>query len=146
MVEASKNTGSDRTLPGGNLEEERLRLARMLVEALSPESREALLRTLSPNPVDRIEEVSTPTGVLSRILRLVPTGSEVTAASLRRKVADFGVEAEPKEVYNSIGYLARAGALRRVGYGRYVVNGVEFSTSDNFGGEPDRLEDLSDDG
>lgn len=145
MPNAVDRAIADRLQPGGPLEEERLRLVRSLVEGLSPESRELLVRELARNPYIIAAE-STPTGVLSRILRLVPKGSEVTAAALKTAVADEGIAAEPKEIYNSIAYLARTGALIRVGYGRYVVNGVEISTSDNLGGEPTRLEDLSDDG
>jgi hypothetical protein len=119
---------------------ERMRLIRVLIDGLPREARAQLVRELSVDTID----ARGPTDVITRILRLVPNGQTVTAAELRKVVAERGVEAEPKEVYNAIGYLARSGRLKRTGYGRYTVYGVEIGTSDDLGGERDRLEDLSD--
>lgn len=123
-----------------------LRLVRMLVDELPPEVRAEFLRQIAA-------EVSSPdlargdsaTETIAKIISLARPGSEVTAATARKAVADRGVEAEPKHVYNALTYLKRAGKLKRVGYGRYVVEGVEFSTSDDYGGERARDEDLRDD-
>jgi hypothetical protein len=116
-----------------------LRLVRMLIDSLPAEAKAELAHELVQQQADR------PTGTIAKIIRMAPPGSEITAASLRKAVADHGIEAEPKEIYNSITYLARAGKLRRVGYGRYVVDGVEIKTSEDLGGEKARDEDLADD-
>lgn len=126
-----------------DLEEQKVRLVRTLLDSLASETRAALLQEFAADST--LPGTITPTGVLATVLRLFPSGQTVTAAELRQQVEDRGIEAQPKEIYNAIGYLSRTGALRRTGYGRYMVNGMEISTSDNLGGERDRHEDLSDD-
>ncbi|PBB69014.1 hypothetical protein CK228_07120 [Mesorhizobium sp. WSM4312] len=82
--------------------------------------------------------------VLSSVVSLMKRREEFTVAEVRQHV-EHRVGAAPKEVYNALGYLTRKGRLKRIGYGRYVVDGVGLSTSDDLGGEMDRHEDLSDD-
>lgn len=79
--------------------------------------------------------------VLSEVVRLLPQRKEWSVAELKNRVDERGVSATSKEVYNAVGYLARKGRVRRVGYGRYMVDGVQFETSDDFGGETTRHED-----
>lgn len=140
MVNEPRIFSVDGPLSEQSLENEKLRLIRVLVDALTPTSRAQLARELS-----KYAENLSPTGVLAEVIRLFPLGNEVTAAELRQKLAEQGVNAAPKEVYNSISYLSKIGALRRLGYGRYTVHGMQISTSDDLGGERDRHEDLSDD-
>ncbi|WP_127070730.1 hypothetical protein [Pelagibacterium lentulum] len=126
------------------LAEEKVRLVRVLIDALPPQRRDDLIRELTRSLFSDVG-ASTPTEALSNVLKFAPRGQVVTAADLRKGVVEQGIEAEPKEIYNSISYLIRTGALTRLGYGRYKVHGMEISTSDDFGGEQDRHEDLSDD-
>jgi hypothetical protein len=42
-----------------------------------------------------------------------------TVREIREVVADKGVKAEAREVFNAIGYLARRGRVQQIGYGRY---------------------------
>lgn len=123
-------------------DEQTMQAVRLLVGSLSAEKRAILARELAQSELDHEPG---PSGVLATIIKFLPRGQTVTAADLRREIADRGVEAEPKEVYNAIGYLARTGKLVRVGYGRYLVNGIEITTPDNLGGEFARNEDVSDD-
>jgi predicted transcriptional regulator of viral defense system len=60
---------------------------------------------------------------------------------LKARIKEQGIEAKPKEVYNAVGYLAKRGHIRRVGYGRYIVDGIEVVTADDLGGAPSRHED-----
>lgn len=119
-----------------------MQAVRLLVAGLSPEKRAALAQELAQS---ELAHEPGPSGVLATIIKFLPRGQTVTAADLRREVVGRGVEAEPKEIYNAIGYLARTGKLARVGYGRYLVNGIEITTPDNLGGEFARNEDVSDD-
>jgi hypothetical protein len=119
-----------------------LRLARMLIDSLPEQMRAELVRELAN--VELRKDASA-TGVVAKIIQMVRPGSEVTASSLRKAVADQGVEAAPKEVYNAITYLKRSGKLKRLGYGRYLVHGLGIDTSEDLGGERDRHEDVSDD-
>lgn len=138
MVYEQRPFSAGRPASEDTLEAEKLRLIWVLIDALAPSSRADLAQQLSKYA----ESTASPTEALAKVIQLFPF-QEVTASELRQKLAEQGVSAQPKEVYNSIGYLAKTGALRRLGYGRYAVNGVQISTSDDFGGERDRHEDLS---
>jgi hypothetical protein len=111
----------------------------MLVSTLSREEQNRLLTDLvesvRPIPAPRAGEV------LGAIVKLLPRQRDWMVDDIRKRVAGTGVGASPKEIYNAIGYLARKGHVRRVGYGRYVVEGVEVQTSDDFGGATARHED-----
>jgi hypothetical protein len=125
------------------LEEQKVLLIRTLLHSLSAETRAALLKEFAAEAADTS---GSPTGVLATVIRLFPPNHPVTVAELRRAVEDHGLDAEPKEIYNAISYLSRTGALKRTGYGRYrTSDGMEISTTDDFGGELHRYEGLSDD-
>jgi hypothetical protein len=79
--------------------------------------------------------------VLSAIVRLLPARRDWTVEDLKRGIDEQSVEATPKEVYNALGYLTRKGQIRRVGYGRYVVDGAELTTLDDLGLPSTRHED-----
>lgn len=72
--------------------------------------------------------------VLEAIVKLLPRKPTWTVGDIKQEVSAKGVSASPKEVYNAVGYLTRMGHMRRVGYGRYVVDGMEVVTSDDLGG------------
>ncbi|SRR5260221_10055802 len=120
--------------------EQTLALIRTLVGSLPQQDQARLLREIA----EKIRPMSAPRAgeVLGTIAQLLPLQRAWSVAELKERVDKEGVSASPKEVYNAIGYLARTGRVRRVGYGRYVVDGVEFATSDDFGGETARNEDL----
>ncbi|QWW67949.1 hypothetical protein [Rhizobium sp. WYJ-E13] len=112
---------------------------RALLESVPQESREAILAAISeyvrPIPIERAGDV------LGTVVRFVQRKQQVTVEDVKDAVREAGLDATPKEVYNAIGYLTRKGHMRRVGYGRYIIDGVEFVTSDDLGGAPSRHED-----
>jgi hypothetical protein len=91
----------------------------MLVNGLTPENRAHVLSEIGdivrPIPAPRAGEVR------GTIIRLLPRRKEWTVDELKQGVADTGISAEPKEVYNAVSYVARKGHIQRIGYGRYVV-------------------------
>ncbi|TIQ46744.1 hypothetical protein [Mesorhizobium sp.] len=113
---------------------------RVLLSALSPQEQDQVLRKviekLRPIPAPRAGEV------LEAIVLALPQRRDWSVEELRKTVQQQGVSATPKEVSNAIGYLTRKRHMRRVGYGRYVVDGTEIVTSDDLGGENARHEDL----
>lgn len=111
---------------------------------------EDLLRTLSESQRDRVlqvvakavQPIAVPQAgeVLGTVVRLLRRGSQWSVESIKSGVASEGLQATPKEIYNALGYLTRKGHVRRIGYGRYIVDGMEVVTSDELGGEPARYE------
>lgn len=71
--------------------------------------------------------------VLNSVVRFLPKRSQWTAKAIREEVAASGVQATSREVFNAIGYLIRKGRVKRMGSGQYLVDGVGFTTADNFG-------------
>lgn len=110
-----------------------------LVEGLSPEERARVLSEIT----EIIRPISAPRAgeILGKIIKLLPRQKNWTVEELKQQVAEEGIEAEPKEVYNAVSYLARKGHIRRIGYGRYVVDGVEIVTAEDLGGPSSRHED-----
>jgi len=78
--------------------------------------------------------------VLGTVVRLLPRRAEWTAQEIKQEVADSGVAATSREVFNAIGYLIRKGHVQRVGTGKYLVAGVGLQSMDDFGGEPSGCE------
>ena len=58
--------------------------------------------------------------VLAAVRNLFDLSSSWSMTDIKDGVADAGVAAEPKEVYNAVGYLTRHGVIRRTNYGTYV--------------------------
>lgn len=112
---------------------------RQFLALMTTDQQERFLREISemirPIPTIRAGEV------LNLITKLLPERRDWTVSDLKESVREEGVQATAKEIYNAIGYLNRKGHIRRVGYGRYVVDGVEVVTADDLGGENSRHED-----
>jgi hypothetical protein len=106
---------------------------------LPPAEREQFLREISAT----LRPATNPKAgdVLATIVQLLPKQKTWTVAELKQRIDDRGVAATPKEVYNAVGYLARRGRITRVGYGRYLADGMEVVTSDDLGGASARHED-----
>jgi hypothetical protein len=78
--------------------------------------------------------------VLGTVARFLPQRREWTAEEIRLRLAESGVEAAPRAVFNAIGYLARKGRIERLGAGRYRVDGIAVVTAADLGGEPLRYD------
>lgn len=75
--------------------------------------------------------------VLGAIVRLLPQRQSWSVAELKQTIDERGISATPKEVYNAVSYLNRKGHVRRVGYGRYLIDGVlPVVTANYLGGQP----------
>jgi hypothetical protein len=113
---------------------------KQILEMLAPADREralaAITEAIRPIPAPRAGEV------LGEIVRLLPSRREWTVENIKREIAARGIGASAKEIYNSLGYLVRKGRIRRVGYGRYLIEGVGLlETADELGVEPARDEE-----
>lgn len=112
---------------------------RALLDMLPPHERSRIVAELAEHerhlPQAKSEQV------FGTIIRLFPRDTTWTMDELKARIKEQGIEAKPKEVYNAVGYLAKRGHIRRVGYGRYIVDGIEVVTADDLGGAPSRHED-----
>ncbi len=131
----------EQSAPGGSNArvEQTLALIRTLIASLPQMDQDQLFREIA----DKVRPLSALRAgeVLGAIVQLLPKRKDWTVSEIKQRIDEQGVSASPKEVYNAIGYLARTGRVTRVGYGRYVVDGVEIATSDDFGGPTSRHED-----
>lgn len=119
--------------------ESTLALVKTLLEAMPHDQKQRVAREVmkSVGPPESPKAGD----VLASILNFVKKNQEFTVAEVRERVDLSGVSAAPKEIYNALGYLTRKGRVRRVGYGKYIVDGVSITTSDDLGGETTRTED-----
>jgi hypothetical protein len=111
-----------------------------LAAIVRPE-RAALLLTEVESAASLIPARSRGGPIYDNIVQFLPKQREWDIRQAKAELDSRGVQAEKKDVQNVFGYLARDGRVRRVGRGRYLVNGTLLITSDDLGGEPTRCED-----
>lgn len=111
---------------------------RQLFAALPADQRQIVFLQLAKE----ISPIPTPRGgvVLSEMARILAGRVHWTVPDIKKAFEDSGSDALPKDIYNAVGYLARRGYIKRVGYGRYIVEGAELTTAEDIG-EPSRNED-----
>src|SRR5271157_5904057 len=93
---------------------------KLLMSTLSADEQKRVLNEVAEAlrliPAPRASEV------LATIAKVLPLRTAWTIKEIKETVAAEGVKAEPKEIYNAIEYLTRKGHVRRVGYGRYLID------------------------
>jgi hypothetical protein len=114
-----------------------------LIDGLSPIEKERVLR----NVTEKLRPIPVPQAgdVLGIVVQLLPRDRQWTVAELKQRVEQQGVPVAAKEIYNALGYLTRKRHIRRVGYGRYIIDGIPVVTADEFGGQPSITEGDADD-
>jgi|SRR5579872_2025448 len=105
---------------------------RTLLAPLSTEEREKVLHALMPRPVAMPKAGE----VLSFVARVFAEQKEATVSEVKEKLANAGVKAEPKEIYNAVGYLQRKRYVRQLSYGRYIIDGNYWESAEDLGGQP----------
>lgn len=141
MVDPIPFSKSDRPTSGGipPLVESIISAVKAFMPNLSANERQILLNELT----SLIRPIPTPKGgeVLDFLARLLPEKKEWRVDEIKDEIASGGVEAEPKEIYNAISYLARRGYVTKIGYGRYIIaGGAEIQTTEDLGLEPTKDE------
>jgi hypothetical protein len=134
-----KQAGDDGTPPDDTRTKQTLALIRTLTSSLPATERDRYFREIA----QALKTATAPKAgeVLGTIVRLLTRQKEWSVAEIKTQVDHQGVQATHKEIYNAVGYLARKGRVRRIGYGKYLVDGTLLDTADDFGLENARYED-----
>lgn len=113
-----------------------------LLDTLPEARRQLVLHKLSASskPISSRKSGETMCIVLD-FIRNRPTWS---VNEIKKEILEQHSDTNPKEIYNTINYLAKTGRIKRVGYGRYMVDGNLIVSSDAFGDEPFRDDDQAD--
>lgn len=100
---------------------------------LGPAARKDLLRAVT----ERLQPIPVPQAgdVLGIVVQLIPRDRQFTVAELKESLERQGAEIPSKEIHNAVGYLARKGHITRLGYGKYVIDGMPIVTTDELGGQ-----------
>jgi hypothetical protein len=114
-----------------------------LLDGLSPIEKERVLRAV----MEKLRPIPAPLAgdALGIVIQLIPRDREWTVAELKKRVEEETASVTAKEVHNAVGYLKRKKHINRLGYGRYVIDGMPFVTSDEVGGQPSITEQDLDD-
>jgi hypothetical protein len=99
-----------------------IQLIRSLVAMLPPERASSFLQCLREAGVK--SQPSTRAGpVYDNVIELFAKNRrrDWSAAEVQAALTDRGAQADPKAVYNVLGYLVRRGRLKRYGRGRYLL-------------------------
>jgi hypothetical protein len=123
--------------------EQTLALVKTLIDSLPPQTKEQFLREMA----EGLRPSITPHAgeVLGTIVRFLSKRADFTVSELKRKIEEQGLTVSPKTIYNAIGYLTRKRHIRRIGYGRYLIDGIPVTTVDDLGGERSITEGDADD-
>lgn len=57
-------------------------------------------------------------------------------SEVKEEILQHHAETDPKEIYNTINYLAKTGRIKRIGHGKYMVDGNLVVSSDTLGEDP----------
>jgi hypothetical protein len=99
-----------------------IQLIRSLIAMLPPDRANSFLRCLRDAGVK--SESSTRAGpVYDNVIELFAKNRrrDWSAAEVQAALTNRGAQADPKAVYNVLGYLVRRGRLKRYGRGRYLL-------------------------
>jgi hypothetical protein len=105
-----------------------------LIDGLSPSDRERVLQRLT----ERLRPIPVPRagGVLGVVVQLIPRDRDWTVKEIKQRAEEAGELMGEKALYNALGYLTRRQHIKRIGQGRYVINGMAIVTGDEIGGQP----------
>jgi hypothetical protein len=120
-------------VPTSSASQASLDAIRTLFRGLNAREREQIFREI----LRQVRPIAAPQAgeVLGTLLQLMPRDRDFSVAELKSSISKQDASATAKEIHNAIGYLTRKKHIRRIGYGRYVVDGVPYISSDDFGGE-----------
>jgi hypothetical protein len=114
-----------------------------LIEGLTPAQKEHVLREVT----EKLRPIAAPQAgdALGIVIQLIPRDREWTVGEIKKRIEEQGAPVTAKEIHNAVGYLTRKRHIRRLGYGRYMIDGMVYVTSDDFGGQPSITEQEPDD-
>lgn len=113
-----------------------------LLDALPEARRQMVLQklTASSKPISS-RKLS---GTMGIVLDFIRDKRNLSISEIKEEVLQHHAETNPKEIYNTINYLAKTGRIKRIGHGRYMVDGNLVVSSDTLGENPFPNDDQAD--
>ena len=78
------------------------------------------------------------------VLSFIKQKQSWSVSQIKKEILQQHSNTDPKEIYNTVNYLAKSGRIRRVGYGKYVIDGNLVVSSDALGENPFPNDDQAD--
>lgn len=107
-------------------------MLRAALERLPEYKRQAVIdRLVDMMPKSKVPQRGGP--ILDNVINLFRErpAQEISAAAVVAALADRGITATPKPVYNALNYLNGMRIIKRVGYGRYIMEGGGMLTTND---------------
>lgn len=119
-----------------------MRAVLTLLDTLPEARRQLVLQKLSNSskPVST-RKSSEVTGI---VLKFIQNKKSWSVNEVKNEILQHHADTNPKDIYNTVNYLAKTGRIKRVGHGRYMIDGNLVVSSDAFGEEPFRNDDQAD--
>lgn len=132
--------------PSKNADDERdaavMKAVLSLLDTLPEARRQLVLQKLSagtkPVSAKRAGEV------MGIVLNFIQNKKTWSVSQVKDEILQHHSDANPKDIYNSINYLAKTGRIKRIGHGKYIVDGNLVISSDPLGENPFPNDDQAD--
>ncbi|MFC5554095.1 hypothetical protein [Methylobacterium iners] len=113
-----------------------------LLDTLPEARRRSVLQRLSANskPISGRKSGE----VMGIVIDFIRDKRSWSVSEIKEEVLQHHSETNPKEIYNTINYLAKTGRIKRIGYGKYMVDGNLVISADQFSEEPFPNDDQAD--
>lgn len=78
------------------------------------------------------------------VLNFIQNKKTWSISQVKDEILQQHTDANPKDIYNSINYLAKTGRIKRIGHGKYMIDGNLVVSSDPLGEDPFPNDDQAD--
>lgn len=82
--------------------------------------------------------------VMGIVLNFIQNKKTWSISQVKDEILQQHTDANPKDIYNSINYLAKTGRIKRIGHGKYMIDGNLVVSSDPLGEDPFPNDDQAD--
>lgn len=130
----------------GEPEDERdaavMRAVMTLLDTLPEARRQTVLQRLSASA--RPVAFRKSSDMMGIVLDFIKGKKSWTVGQIKDEILQQHTDVNPKDVYNTVNYLAKSGRIRRIGHGKYMIDGNLVISSDQLGENPFPNDDQAD--